>query len=66
MSHPADLSMLVFLPVYKGAESLIEVNQPYIHILRELILVEQLDPLCLSVDVCEASLDLTVEGALTE
>ena len=66
MIHALDNPLLVLLAVNEGPKRLVEIKDPDVHVIRELILVEQLDALCLAVDVFQALLDLAVEGSLAE
>jgi hypothetical protein len=57
---------LVLLPVDLRPKVLIEVNDCDLDILRELLIVKQLNALCLSVHLLETLLKLAVQGPLTE
>ena len=53
--------LFVLFPIDESSKSLIEVDKANVHIFRELVLIQQLYALCLSVDIREALLDLPVQ-----
>ena len=53
--------LFILLSINKSSKSLIEVDEADVHVFRELVLIEELDALSLSVDIPETLFDLAVK-----